>query len=121
MDLSELKLGLLCLGIFVGFLLGFALMKSNNQSIKSVLTVLGAALAGAPVAFMTGVEQKWMYPVGLLVGLLYTRVFAARNAIAMKVANPEPENKVHGIFAWIDLIVISIVTISAILYGIVSE
>ncbi|HVT59473.1 MAG TPA: hypothetical protein VHR45_13860 [Thermoanaerobaculia bacterium] len=48
--------------------LGFGLMRSG-LTLKAVLTVMSAALGGAPVLFMSGTRAKWMFPLGLLTGL----------------------------------------------------
>jgi hypothetical protein len=112
--------GLLSLGLFVGFLLGFGLWKSG-PTLKAVLTVLGAALGGAPVVFMRGTSDKWMYPIGLLIGLMFIRVIGARDAIARSASQPTKAGKIHGLFAWIDLLVIAIITIGAAVYAIFSK
>ena len=118
--LSEQKLGVLALGVFVGFLLGLGLMKSG-PTLKTVLTVIGAALGGAPVLFMSDTSQKWMYPIGLLNGLLCVRAMGARLDIAAKVARPSKARKLHGWFAWFDLIVIAAVIIAASGYALLSK
>jgi hypothetical protein len=61
------RLGVLCLGSFVGFLLGLGLLRST-PSLRAALTVVGAALGGIPVAFLAGTGQKWLYPLGYLPG-----------------------------------------------------
>jgi hypothetical protein len=112
------RLGVLCLGSFVGFLLGFGLMKSN-PSLRAALTVVGAALGGAPVAFLAGTEQKWLYPVGLLTGLLWVRVAGAR---VSKVAAPQPEHQSARdglLLAWLDIVVIVVITGAVLLYTVV--
>jgi hypothetical protein len=79
--MSELKVGVLVLGGFVGFLLGLGLFRSKNVTLKGVITIVGAALGGAPVLFMNGVgRDKWMYPIGLVIGLVWNRMFEARSA-----------------------------------------
>ena len=67
--------GIISLGVFVGLLLGLGLAHSKPTA-QVVLTLLGAALGGAPIAFMSSAARKWFYPVGLLVGLLSARLVA---------------------------------------------
>jgi hypothetical protein len=69
---------------------------------------------------MAGTNQKWMYPIGLLLGLLWFRVPPARMATALEIAQPGKWKKVHGFFAWIDLLVIAAVTLAAALYALLT-
>ena len=95
--------GVLALGVFIGFLLGFVLLQSK-PTVKAAITVIGGALGGTPIAFMKDVgAAKWFYPIGLLVGLFFVRVPRAREAIGLKYDDPTPKNNVHGYFAWLDL------------------
>lgn len=59
--------GVLSLGLFVGVLLVFGLFSSGN-TLSQALTVVGTALGGAPVVFLSGTNQKWLYPIGLIFG-----------------------------------------------------
>jgi len=68
-------IGVTSLGLFVGLLFGLGIAHSK-PTVKVVLTLLGAALGGAPVAFLANTTSKWLYPVGLIVGLLLGRFFA---------------------------------------------
>ena len=61
--------GVLALGMFVGFLLGLGL-EHSGKNLKSVLTVLGAALGGGPILFMEGLGQEMKYGPTLSVLLL---------------------------------------------------
>ena len=71
------RIGITALGLFVGFLLGLGLF-SAKPTLKAALTVLGAALGGAPVAFLAHTELRWIYPVGLLIGFVCARVVQRR-------------------------------------------
>jgi hypothetical protein len=72
-------LGVFCMGGFVGFILGWILLSTTNLTVKVGAAVISAALAGAPVIFMDGLAfQRWMYPIGLVLGLAWTRIFSAR-------------------------------------------
>lgn len=102
-NLSEFpaSLGILCLGIFVGFLLGFALAKSGG-GLKAAITVIGAALGSGPLLFMEGADNaRWAYPVGLVLGLLVVTLGTQR-----KVLSGGRASKIRRFFAWADLIVI---------------
>lgn len=117
---SEPKLGVLALGGFVGWLLGFGLANSR-RGLRAAITVLGAALGGGPVLFMADAgDAKWWYPVGLLLGLLATRAMEARVAIARKYGRPSKEEVVHGWFAWLDLLVIFGSISAALIYVLIS-
>lgn len=110
------KFGALALGIFVGWLLGFGL-KNSGQNLRATLTVLGAALGGGPVLFLRDAGQaKWMYPIGLLLGLLYLRILDARDDIVQKHSKPSKRASVQGWFAWLDLVVIFVATAAAVIY-----
>jgi len=65
-QLSEERLGVIALGSFVGVLLAIGLLRSG-PTLKTVLTVIGAALGGAPVLFLSGTAEKWLYPIALLI------------------------------------------------------
>ena len=65
-QVSEERLGVVALGSFVGVLLAVGLLRSG-PTLKAVLTVIGAALGGAPVLFLSGTTEKWLYPIALLV------------------------------------------------------
>lgn len=72
-------LGVFFLGGFVGFLLSLAINFSLNVNLKVISALIGAALGGAPVLFMQGLGfEKWMYPIGLVIGFLWIRVVRAR-------------------------------------------
>jgi hypothetical protein len=112
-----LELGVITLGVFVGWLLGVGL-KNSSQTLKAVLTVLGAALGGGPILFMKGIgPEKWMYPIGLLLGLLWVRLSGARIEIVQKRSGRNKVAHAQGWFAWVDLILISAVTLGALVYA----
>ena len=114
-------IGVLALGVFIGFLLGFALLQSK-PSVKAAITVVGAALGGGPVLFMKEAgTAKWFYPIGLLVGLFTVRAGGARAAIGLKFANPNPKNKIHGYFAWLDLFAMALLIGAAFVYAAVAK
>jgi hypothetical protein len=101
-------IGVLFLGGFVGLLLGLTLQIPKSQSLKTVVAIIGAALGATPVAFMQGLAyEKWMYPVGLVVGLLWIRVISARSLLATM---PEQSDRVAWYLAWADTAAVIIVT-----------
>lgn len=105
------EFGILFLGIFVGGILGYGLLRAGGN-LKAGLTVLGAALGGGPVLFMTGIQDaRWAYPVGLVLGLLLLRTYETRtNALDSR------RKRGHRLFAWIDLIVIVLATVGAVVW-----
>lgn len=78
------RVGVCCLGLFVGYLLALGLAHSK-PTLRLVLTVLGAALGGVPIAFLAQSGSKWAYPIGLLIGFL---IFRVRHAHAYLFASP---------------------------------
>jgi hypothetical protein len=104
-------LGVLSLGMFVGFILGWTLISSTSLTIKIAASAISAALAGAPVIFMSGLAfEKWMYPIGLVVGLAWTRIFQARSL----ESQPRVPRHVR-FYAWFDIIAIAVATLVVIL------
>lgn len=94
-------LGVLFLGGFVGFILALALNLPKNLNLKIASTIIGTALGGTPVAFMSNLTyEKWMYPIGLVTGLLWFRLMSARMQ-ATYGGNPRLKA-----FAWIDMFAI---------------
>ena len=81
--------GVLALGGFIGFILGFALLAVlKNVTVKAAIAVVGCALGTAPLAFMTDLgPERWMYPIGLVLGLLIVRMYRARSDIARKMVD----------------------------------
>lgn len=99
-------IGVLCLGLFVGLLFGIVLFQAKSPTVKIVLSVISAALSGAPVMFMRGISfERWMYPIGLLLGFLWVRVLLARQ---IKLSNLRD---LTTILAWADAIGITVVTL----------
>jgi hypothetical protein len=82
----EEPLGVICLGALVGFLLGIGLA-SSRHTLRAVLTILGAALGGAPVAFIAASEHRWLYPVGLLLGFLWVRTASLWKTISTALSS----------------------------------
>src|SRR5205823_4074833 len=60
-----------------------------QPTLRAVLTVLGAALGGVPVAFIAASEHRWLYPVGLLMGFLWVRAVSIWKTIAEPAHSPE--------------------------------
>jgi hypothetical protein len=118
--LSEIHVGALALGVFVGYLLSFGLLQSK-PSVRASVTVVGAALGATPLMFLKLNGGLWLYPVGLLLGLCSFRVVGARTAIATKISRPSRQNQVHGLFAWLDLIIIGLIAVASVVYAIVSK
>jgi len=74
------RIGVLALGLFVAYLLALGLANSR-QTLRVVVTVIGVALGGVPVAFLAQAESKWAYPLGLLLGVALFSIFALRSAL----------------------------------------
>jgi hypothetical protein len=102
MDKNIVLLGVFFLGGFVGFILGGALRLPQSISVKAGLSILGAALGGVPIAFMGGLTyEKWMYPIGLVFGLLWVRVVGVRH---FKLTGSGERKGI--MMAWLDVIAI---------------
>jgi len=102
-------LGVFCMGSFVGFVLGWILISTTNLSVKVGAAVISAALAGAPVLFMSGLAfERWMYPIGLVVGLAWTRIFSAR-------IHSGHRNRRVRMLAWLDFAAIAGATLVVLL------
>jgi len=111
------RLGVLCLGVFVGFLLGFGLTRSK-PTLRAALTVVGAALGGAPVAFLTTVQYRWLYPIGLLTGLIWVRIANIR--IAADTRSHTYNLHAHTrLAAWVDVALIILVSV-AVIYAVIA-
>lgn len=106
------EFGILFLGIFVGAILGYGLVRTGGN-LKAALTVLGAALGSGPILFISEVQDaRWTYPVGLVLGMLLLRVVQARAEIA-----DARKKKTHKVFAWIDIAIIIAVTLAAAIWS----
>jgi hypothetical protein len=110
----EEPLGVLCLGGLVGFLLAWGLAASK-PTLKAIITVIGAGLGGAPVAFLAASGHRWLYPIGLLVGFLWVRAGALYRAGELErranfpAVRPMPARVVATISA---MVVITIVVLA---------
>jgi len=66
-------------------------------------------------------DEKFYYPIGLLLGLIWHRVAKARAV----VTSPQPRSTKHGnlsrILAWLDLIIIVAVTVGISAYVLVEK
>jgi len=84
LQLAVTLLGVFFLGGFVGFLLGLAINFASSINLKVASALIGAALGGTPIVFMRGLSfEKWMYPIGLVVGFFWVRVVRAREKMPM--------------------------------------
>jgi hypothetical protein len=117
--LHDDKIGISFLGGFVGWVLGLGLQNSGT-SLKTILTVLGAALSGAPVIFLHDVDDRWFYPIGLVAGLSWIRIKNARKDIIEHSGNTRRHQLIR-FFGYLDLAVIATFSILAILYAILIE
>ena len=110
------EFGVLCLGIFVGGILAFSLSKSDGN-LKTAIAIIGAALGGAPMLFIEDVGQaKWVYPVGLILGLLILRFWFARSVLVNRRSGRNQQ-----VFAWGEVIIISILTVLAMVFTFIPE
>ena len=74
-------IGLFFLGCFFGFLTSLAVDLSSNMNLKVISVSICALLAGALVFFVPGLAvQKWMYPIGLVIGFLPLSIVRAKNS-----------------------------------------
>jgi hypothetical protein len=74
-------IGLFFLGCFFGFLASLAVNFSSNVNLKVINASICGLLTGALVFLVPGsAVQKWMYPIGLVIGFLSVRIVAVRNS-----------------------------------------
>ena len=89
------------LGCFFGFLTSLAVEFSSNVYLKVTSALVCALLAGVLVFFVPGsAVQKWMYPIGLVIGFLPVRIVRAKNS----------ESSYRVKHVWVDTILILIFT-----------
>jgi hypothetical protein len=105
MQTNIVLLGVVFLGGFVGFILGLTLQLPKTLNLKVAVSLIAAALGGAPLLFMRGLGfEKWMYPIGLVMGLLWTRIISARFSSASRSRQTQ-------LFAWLDMVAIAVITL----------
>lgn len=93
-------IGVFNVGMLVGFILGYILIFSTSLAFRIVASVISSALGGALVVVMSNLTfEKWMYPLGLAVGLVWTRIFSAR------LRRRYPSRRVR-FCAWLDIIAV---------------
>lgn len=116
--LSESALGSLSLGTFVGFVLGYGLILGRKPQIRGAVTIVGCALGGAPLYLLRASNDLWMYPVGLLLGLLVMRVMSARQHLsATPVRRSSASSNIGRLFAWLDIALISAFAFGCVAYA----
>ena len=94
-------IGLFFLGCFFGFLTSLAVNFSSNVNLKVISASICGLLTGALVFLVPGsAVQKWMYPIGLVIGFLSVRIARVRNS----------ESSYSAKRAWADTILILIFT-----------
>jgi hypothetical protein len=94
-------IGLFFLGCFFGFLTSLAVDFASNVNLKVISALSSAAAAGGLVFFIRGLAfEKWMYPIGLVIGFLSVRIVRARHSESTSWAK----------LAWVDTILILIFT-----------
>ena len=110
------EFAILFLGIFVGSVLGYGLAQAGGN-LKAAIAVVGAALGGGPVLFIEGVaDARWSYPVGLVLGLLSLRLWFARKVLVDKRVS-----KGKTIIAWLDIVIIIVITLAAAIWTAIPE
>jgi len=117
---EEARLGALALGMFVGFSLSFGLMRSK-PTVRAAVIAVGAAVGATPLMFLNLMGGLWLYPIGLLLGLMSFRVVEARNTIEEKIARPSMQNRMRGFWAWLDLFIIGAIFVAGVVYAIRSK
>ncbi len=105
------RVGVYCLGLFVGYLLALGLAHSK-PTLRLVLTVLGAALGGVPIAFLAQAGSKWVYPIGLLFGFLFFRLITAHAYLFTQSKGSADEIPVPNRRMRVELALISVFLVS---------
>lgn len=69
--------GALCLGILIGWLIGFFLMRMETFTPKAFAAIIGVLL-GATVTQFLGPDRTvwWFYPIGLILGIMAHAIIA---------------------------------------------
>src|SRR5262245_24883557 len=81
-QLTRTLIGIFFLGCFFGFLTSLAVDFASNANLKVISAFVCALLAGALVFFIPGLAvQKWMYPIGLVIGFLPIRIVRAKSTV----------------------------------------
>jgi len=107
-------------GLFVGLVVGTALgagLATSRPALKLTLTAIGAAAGGASAIVPSDSPARWMYPIGLLLGIMWLRVPDARRILAAYHSRPAKGRAIDAAFASLDLFVIALATIVAVLYA----
>lgn len=109
-------LGVLCLGGFVGYLVGYTWVKDKKPTPKTVGATIAAALSGAPLAFLDGIgDERWFYPVGLVVGFIWSWLSQALAILSSKTSETNPNARTVSALS---VAVMSVVTIWIVWYGV---
>jgi len=83
--------------------------KVSKPTIKTIVTVIGAAVSGAPAVFLQGLgSEKWFYPVGVVAGFFWSRFAASARAVK---SGPSGGKKIAWYFSIIEVAAISISTL----------
>ena len=99
--------GILCLGILVGLIAALALFRARSVGLKIASGVLGLMLTGAPISFLpSGAWLRFVYPIGLLLGVLALRLIRSRLEFAT-------DRETRRRFALIDTVAIVVIMIVA--------
>ena len=99
--LSLVAMGILSLGFVVGLLVGRAVFSQKKLNLRLAAGFLGLAFSGAPIAFLpVGSALRFAYPIGLLLGLLGTRIVLARRDF---------QDNVRSLLALADSIIILVI------------
>ena len=95
-------IGVSLVGIFVGLLLGLGLAYSKPTT-QAVVTLLGATLGGAPIAYLHTRDWWYLYPAGLILGIVASRPlgfwldFGERGRTQRGVITHGTGQKVHSV------------------------
>ena len=105
-------IGILCLGILVGLIAALVLFRAGSVGVKLAAAVLDLMLTGAPIAFLpAGSWVRFVYPIGLLLGVLGSRLIFARKEMGGDAAMRRTMAIIDNIGIIVILIVVFVLVI----------
>lgn len=107
-------MGIMSLGMFIGVLVSLVVFTQKTINLKLVTGVIGLVLSGVPTVFLPlGSAVRFVYPIGLLLGVLGARLILGRRDL------PKTDNIRHALYL-VDSVVI-VVVIVVVMYAVATH